>query len=439
MKKHKKKIIFLILLLIALGLYFFLGNGKQKVSNFFTGADFGSFFDATPQSQNDLVTEPDVATSTDSIPTETKYVAPVLRQISFEPIAGYTSYATTSTSTREVVQRAGTSTVETTSTEEYLATTTAIRFQERATGHIYDVFEFALAPVKISNTTIQKVYNAIFSSNKDSFLDQTLAFNNEQIKTTFNKLITSTSTDPTLAQNDISAIVNDFTYNKKANNLIFSIKQDGVSNIYTSNFDKTAQKLIATLYFNDFLIDPINATEVLITTKASQTALGYSYVLNTTTGILTKILGDVPGLLVKVSPDKKYYIYSQSESSRPSFHFYNTTTKLFSLISIDTLPEKCVFSQKNSDDLYCFGSLIYKTGQYPDDWYKGKIFNIESLYKINLATNSVSILYNFESDKLTFDVINPQLTFNDNFIVFENKYDLTLWSIDLNKAVNQGF
>jgi hypothetical protein len=271
------------------------------------------------------------------------------------------------------------------------------------------------------------------------FLDQTLAFKNEQIKTTFNKIITSTSTDPTLAQSDISAIVNDFAYNKKANNLIFSIKQSGISNIYTSNFDKTAQKLVATLYFNDFLLDPISSTEILVTTKASQTALGYSYILNTTTGVLSKILGDVPGLLVKVSPDKKYYIYSQSEPSRPSFHIYNTTTKQTSLVPIDTLPEKCVFSQKNTDEMYCFGALSYKTGQYPDDWYKGKLFNIESLYKVNLATNTVFILYNFESDNLTFDVINPQLTFNDGFIVFENKYDLTLWSIDLKRVVTQAF
>jgi hypothetical protein len=301
------------------------------------------------------------------------------------------------------------------------------------------VFEFALAPVKISNTTIQKVYNAIFSSNKDLFLSQTMVFDNEQIKTTFNKIVTSTSTEPTLAQNDISTAVNDFTYNKKTNGLVFSIKQSGISSIYTSNFDKSNQKLITTLYFSDFLIDPISATEILLTTKASQTALGYSYILNTTTGILTKILGDIPGLLTKVSSDKKYYVYSRSDFSRPSFHILNTATKQDSLATIDTLPEKCVFSQTNIDELYCFGALIYKSGQYPDDWYKGKIFNTESLYKINLATNTVFLVYNFESDNLAFDVINPQLTFNDGFIVFENKYDLTLWSIDLKRAVTQGF
>lgn len=443
MKNHKKKIIFLILLLVALGLYFFLGSGKQKVSNFFTEADFGSFFDATPQSQNDDIINSNIDTpSIDETPVDTKYVAPVLRQISFEPIAGYTSYATTSTSTRTVTQRQGTSTDEITFEEEYLATTTAIRFQERATGHMYDVFEFALAPVKISNTTIQKVYNAIFSSNKDLFLNQTMVSNNEQIKTTFNKIVTSTSTESTLAQTELSTFVSDFTYNKKTNGLVYSIKQGGVSTIYTSNFDNTAQKLIATLYFNDFILDPINAAEVLVTTKASQTALGYSYILNTTTGILTKILGDIPGLLAKVSPDKKYYVYSQSEFSRPSFFTYNTATKQTQRVAIDALPEKCVFSQTNTDELYCFGALIYKTGQYPDDWYKGKLFNSESLYKINLATNSVSIVYTFqldEADRTTFDIINPQLTFSDNFIVFQNKYDLTLWSIDLKRAVTQGF
>jgi hypothetical protein len=100
--------------------------------------NFGSFFDATPQSQNENITDSNIPVPTDNTPEDTTYVAPILRQISFEPIAGYTSYATTSTSTRTVTQKQGTSTDEITFEEEYLATTTAIRFQERATGHIYD-------------------------------------------------------------------------------------------------------------------------------------------------------------------------------------------------------------------------------------------------------------------------------------------------------------
>jgi hypothetical protein len=431
-----KKIILivLIILLIALGLFFFLGNGKEKISDFFSGdTDFGSFFDIEPQSKNDFVQNPPT-TPTDTTPTSSKYVAPVLRQISFEPVSGYTFYSTTSTSTRSSINIKGEESIE-----EFKATSTVIRFQERATGHMYDVFEFMQSPQKVSNATIQKIYNTFFSTNKNQFVYQNLAFNNEQIITSFAKLIFSTTTDTVLEKNTISSAVTDFVYNKNSNRLIYSIKQNGVSAIYTSNPDRTDEKLVTTVPFTEFILDPLTSTEVVLTTKASQVIPGYAYILNTTTGSLNKILGNIPGLLVKVSPDKKYYLYSQSEQTRPSIRSYNTKTQKTNLGTIDTIPEKCVFSQKNTSEIYCFGSIIYQAGQYPDDWYKGKVFNRDSLFKINLENNQISIIYNFDADELSFDVINPQLTANDSFMVFQSKYDLTLWSLDLNRITNEVF
>jgi hypothetical protein len=422
----------LLIILIGLGVFYFLGNGKEKFSDFFTDNTFGSFFDTEPKSQNDLVANP--TDSTNITPTNTDYVAPVLRQISFEPVSGYTFYSTSSTSTTTSLDDKGIETVS-----YSVSTSTAVRFQERASGHMYDVFEFIEAPQKILSETNQKIYSTLFSKDRNQFIYQTLSFNNEQIVTTFGKILFSTSTPTTLQSNSISGIVSDFIYNKEANKLIYSIKEGGVSNIYTSTINRTDEKFVITLPFNEFLIESINANEVLITTKASQSIPGYSYILNITNGSFTKILGDIPGLLVKVSPDKKYYIYSESTQSQPIIRSYNTTTRQVSLGAIDTIPEKCVFSQKNTSELYCFGSVIYKTGQYPDDWYKGKIFNSESLFKINLDDTSISTIYNFESNGLSFDVINPTLTTNNDFLLFQDKYTLTLWSLDLRKIENSLF
>ncbi len=180
------------------------------------------------------------------------------------------------------------------------------------------------------------------------------------------------------------------------------------------------------------MFDNINSDEVLITTKASRAIPGYSYILNLKTSAFNKILGNIPGLLIKVSPNKKYYIFSQSELTRPSVRLYNSETKNVSLLTIDTIPEKCVFSEKK-EEAYCFGSLIYKPATYPDDWYKGKVFNNESLYKINLSSGFVDVLYFFEEGTPEFDVINPKITPDNAFILFENKYDLTLWSLNLSK------
>lgn len=432
----KKIIIILLILLIGLGIFFFFfsKSGKETLSDFFGDNTFGRFFDVEPQSQNDVVAD-NPTPIPDDVSVSGPFVAPVLRRISLEPISGYTSYSTTTivTSTTTVID--GSEVVK-----ESKASSTAVRFQERATGHIFDVFEFQEAPIKVSNETVSKIYNTIFSANKDKFLFQIPVFNNEQIQTSFSELVFSTSSDQVdWKVKDISAIINTLVYLPTLNKIVYVVPQNGNSSIYIANPDRSGEKLITTLPFNEFLMERINSNEVLITTKASRELNGYSYILNITNGSFNKILGDIPGLITKVSPDKKYYVYSQSEMLQPSVKVYNSTNKTTKVLPIDTIPEKCVFAEKDVDSIYCFGSQSYESAVYPDDWYKGKVFNKENLYKIDMVKNDVVVMYNFDADKLNFDVINPTITSNNKFVLFENKYDLTLWSLDIERLSKQIF
>ena len=427
----------LILILIATATLFFWKDGRDTITNFFTeNNDFGSFFDVDPTSDNDFPPVPPAATSTPVVPGP--YEAPVLRQISFEPVSGFTFYATTSTSTRVTSDPERGQVVQ-----EYLATSTAVRFQERATGHVYDVFEFIESPLKVSNITIQKVYTTTFTNNRNDFLMMSASQNNEQVKTTFGRIIpakaetaTASSTEQIVEQKNISSVVNDLAYLPFINKIAYSVKKEIGSEIYTADPQRASEALLTTLPFNEFTIDPLNNTEVMIQTKASATSPGYSYTLNLTTGRLNKIIGDIAGLLTKISPDLKYYLYSQSDQSSPILRGYNTETDVTFRIGIHTIPEKCLFSPKNSALAYCFGSTAYAPALYPDDWYKGRVFNRDNLYTIDFKTGFVESVYVFEND-LSFDAYNPQLTFNDESILFQNKYDLTLWSIDLEALNNQ--
>ncbi len=427
----------LILILIATATLFFWKDGRDTVTNFFTeNNDFGSFFDVDPTSENDFPPAPPAQDPTPSVPGP--YTAPVLRQISFEPVSGFTFYATTSTSTRVTSDPERGQVVQ-----EYLATSTAVRFQERATGHIYDVFEFIESPLKVSNITIQKVYATTFTNNRNEFLMMTSSQNNEQVKSTFGRIVpakqettTASSTQQIVEQRELSSIVNDFTYIPNLNRLMYSIKSNTGASVYKSDVNRGSETLITKLPFNEFTIDPINSTEVMIQTKASATSLGYAYTLNLTTGRLNKIIGDIAGLLTKMSPDLKYYLYSQSDQSSVILRGYNAETDITFRIGLQTIPEKCVFSPKNNALAYCFGSTEYVPALYPDDWYKGRVFNRDNLYKIDFKTGSVESVYVFENES-SFDAYNPRLTFNDESILFQNKYDLTLWSIDLEALNNQ--
>jgi hypothetical protein len=428
----------LILALVVVLILFFWGGGRASVSNFFNeGADFGSFFDTDPQSQNDIISVPPTSTST--TPTSGPYVAPVLRQISFEPVSGYTFYSTTSTSTR-VFSDPERGEV----TQEFTSTSTVVRFQERATGHTYDVFAFLENLVKVSNITVQKIYSSIFTNDPNTALTISPSLDNESIRTSLIRIIpaqeetkTASSTLQRIEQVDISTAMNNLLFIPETSKIAYAISSFTGSNILTADTKKTSEKMVVSVPFSDFTLDYINGSKVLLQTKASSAAKGYAYSLDLADGSLTKIIGDVQGLLIKPSYDLKYYLYSESTLNRPIIRAYDSVTGTTRQIGLQTIPEKCMFSKRTSSEAYCFGSVSYSPATYPDDWYMGKVFNEEHLYKIDLTTGSVVNVYLFEKGQV-FDVINPKISPNEELIAFQNKYDLTLWTLDL-KALDNEF
>lgn len=432
----KLLIVLLALILIAAAVIFFWPGGRDAVSDFFTeNNDFGSFFDTDPQSQNDFIPGPGTtATSTPVVPGP--YMAPILRQISMEPISGYTFSATTSTSTRTVLNPERGELVQ-----EFLATSTVVRFQERATGHVYDVFEFQEPPIKASNITVQKIYNAVFTNDYNAFLTQVPTFNNEQIETSLFTIIpakpetaTASSTEQSLRQSVLSSALTNLSFIPGTNKILYALNTLAGSEVYMANPDRTGETRVTTIPFTEYSLESLGNALALVQTKASAQVPGYAYALTLSNGSLNKLLGDIRGLLVKANSDLSYYIYSESAYDRPIIRGVERASGTTRQIGIQTIPEKCVFSARNKAWIYCFGSVAYKSATYPDDWYKGKIFNDEDLYRIDLSNGSIETIYVFENN--TFDVINPQLSPAEDMIGFQSKYDLTLWAIDLDALNN---
>ena len=69
----------------------------------------------------------------------------------------------------------------------------------------------------------------------------------------------------------------------------------------------------------------------------------------------------------------------------------------------------------------------FPQGDYPDDWYQGLISFKDSIWQKNFSTGETNILIN----ETNADVINPFLTKDENYLIFTNKTDNTLWSLKL--------
>jgi Tol biopolymer transport system component len=156
------------------------------------------------------------------------------------------------------------------------------------------------------------------------------------------------------------------------------------------------------------------------------------YKLNPTTLNFEKILGDIDGLVTLMSPTGDKIIYSESRSGSPNLYSFDTKTQQTSNLFFRTFTDKCTWSAKEADVVYCAVPQDIAYGDYPDAWYQGLIFFTDDIWKINTKTGETRLIAKLNQlGDSAIDVINPALSQNEDYFVFNNKKDLSLWGLKL--------
>ena len=205
----------------------------------------------------------------------------------------------------------------------------------------------------------------------------------------------------------------------------------GVGGIF-ANADGGKKTLIFESPLSEWLVSFADNKTIVLTTKPSASAAGFSYFLNTGGGEIRKILGNIVGLTTLVSPDKKLVLYSESSSGSFRTKIYDLAKNRSTDFGLQTLPEKCVWSRSEPAVIFCAVPKTIPSCNYPDCWYQGSVAFNDDIWKIDTATSETDRLISPESfAQKTLDIINPLLNENESFLLFTNKTDLTLWVLDL--------
>lgn len=400
----KKIIIVLIILLIGALAYLLFFNKKNTSTNELT-----TFFpfdeEAGSNSNNGLITSVYENPYNES-PTEP---LPVLRQITDSPIAGMIIFKEELEESEEEIN--------------YI-----IRYIEKATGHVYEANTNSLTQTRISNTTIPKIQEAIWLD-KESLIIRYLDDNNI-IKTFSAELTENELGDKQLEgiflQDDIKNLIS-------FNNGIFYLLESGGGSIgVTSDKDDNNKKIVFESPLKEWLIKNINDRYINLTTKPAITTSGYSFLLDTKTGSFDKVINDKNNLSTLTS-SLFNILYSEYNKFGPRLSIYSNEEKISSEISIKTFPEKCVWDEKNTY-IYCGVPLEGLSNSDLTNWYKGKISFSDNIWKIDVKTNNLEYLVSpTELEVGSIDIINPILSENNNYFLFINKKDFSLWSLRLKK------
>lgn len=334
---------------------------------------------------------------------------------------------------------------------------TSLRYVDRATGHIYDIATNSETPKKISNTTVPKIYEATFTPAGDSlvarFLDSNdniltyfitlkdkkpiVASTSVRLASTTGETVASKNAAEALQFKDVSGVylaknireIALSTSGKKTLQLTYGSDGGILSILDTINLKP---KTVLASPLREWLISLPTDSKAIITTKPSGTTHGYSYILNISNGTISKLVGNILGMTVLPNQSLSSYIVGYA-SETLKLSVLDPKTSTLNDLSMNTLPEKCVWSNTSPEIIYCAVPKTIIPALYPDDWYKGRLFFNDSLWKINTKTNETTLLSNLsvESSQL-IDATNLQISPTDKYLTFINKRDLTLWGIDLN-------
>lgn len=361
---------------------------------------------------------------------------PILRKLSDEPVAGFVAFEIEIESEEENFQE----TPE--GFEEEVETETIFRFARRQNGHILDASSDNLDINRISNVSILKVYDAIFSSNGESFIYRLLDDDMEKIRTfngAFSYSIDEETGERHLNEEEIEGYflnkeVSSASVSPLGNQLAFIEKGITGSNLSIFTFNTESPVSILPSRITQWQVQWPAEDLVTLTTNGDSRMDGLMFDVNANTGIFNTYLKGKRGLTTLTSPDGQTVIFSESNNNG------NFETKILDKASrnvvstnLDTLPEKCVWSKIDPTIAYCAAPAELPSASYPEDWYQGKVSFDDFLVKIDTDTLEMNLVTDLETtdEDIQFDIIKPQLSPDEEHLMFVNKRDLSLWVLDL--------
>lgn len=331
---------------------------------------------------------------------------------------------------------------------------TAVRYIARENGYVYDVDPSTGIATQITNTTIPRVYEAYWALGGRTvvlrFLKRDDLARKDIVKTQIADLVL-----PNGAGSASSALGSLFISDPQPPDNITAVSvspngtrlfyllpvADGVSGTVVNIASKAGVEVLRNS-FSEWLPQMLDSGNVILTSKASSAALGYSYLYDSNKKTLARIVREKTGLTTLATPNGERMLYSENVSGNTLLSLYDKVgfpqdegrISHTETLQLATLPEKCVWSQ-NKVRVYCGAFSSTPNAQIPDQWYQGALAFSDTFWTIN--TDLADLVFLADPKKETgntFDVFIPFVDKNETHFFFVDKNDSTLWSMRLEKS-----
>ena len=232
----------------------------------------------------------------------------------------------------------------------------------------------------------------------------------------------------------------------------YTTPTQGVEAFATIDASKTNPTPVSllTLHVQDTDIAWPAKNQVVLSPKPSAYVASSAWSYNLTTGTLTPIAIETPGLAmmwgggVSSTAPTGLVFSSGAYSLGGSLALANLSGSLIQQLKLVTLPSKCAFAAQTSTVATASSTTIttstpylfcgvprdqdtLSTSHLPDDYNQMVLFTSDDIYRINLQSGAIDTVFNDETQNL--DV--SDVKFFNNTLLFVNRYDQKLYGIQL--------
>lgn len=327
-----------------------------------------------------------------------------LRQLSQSPVAGFISF-------------------------ENEKKENIVRYMEKSNGNIYEIGTKSATQKRITNTTIPRVYEALWLK-PTSIMVRYLDDNN--IIKTFNAEIkdlekgaTEQKIEGFFLQDNIEEITS------VEEKIFYLISNSSGSQGILSKPNGDNKSIIFESPLKEWLISYPQKNTMTFNTKPSFAYQGSAYFFDLNKQTTTKFIQNIFGITTLNNGDKTGLLFSESINNSFSLNYFDLNKKTRSEIFPKTLPEKCIWAKDNKV-VFCGIPKDIPKGGYPDIWYQGIVSFYDDIWKIDIENNIAKRLISpkdFVNQEI--DLTKPILSGDEKYLFFVNKKDSMLWSLEL--------
>jgi len=228
----------------------------------------------------------------------------------------------------------------------------------------------------------------------------------------------------------LPAGVTSAAWDPRSNNQITYLKNNGdKSAIFLLTLSTKKAVELTKLNQKDLDLEWVLPDILYLKTKPSAEYNGFIWTFNIKQKTFAPLISEGAGLSVLWSDNGKLGLQFSGNGFTNSLVLIDEKNRVIANIGDATLPSKCAFGINNA---YCaIPAQIPPRAKLPDDYLQKEIFFEDLIYTVNLTTGETELLPNTFSIFLTTLIDANHLSVQKNRLLFINRLDEKLYSLDL--------